>query len=264
MKKRITYLLFLLCFFVLYGGCMFQIPPYGAVAYQVIYPSGYARDCYTRDDLMPIEGTDYQMKQQEAAEHENSREYDLQILNGAGEVLFTYQGLGSRTMRGAAGSDRTVWICSEQWNSPHFNGYRSGDLTGGILLLADMESGEILFSQELEENELYLASVGTKCYFYYGGKEAGKKLFGLLETPRKNAELYYRDSADWSEKISVYEFNYVEWPDDIDNTASVEDYIRFYVNEQKIAVAFTTYEQTEKKTNKWEYIEKSKVEISLK
>lgn len=259
MKKKITSLLSLFCFLVLFGGCN----PYGAVAYRVIYPSGYVRDCYTRDVLTPIEGTDYQIRWEETAEHKDSGKYDLQVLDSAGELLFVYQGLGSRTMRGVSGSDGTVWICSEQWSSAHFNGYRSGDLAKSVLLLADMENGELLFSQELEENELYLTTVGTKCYFYYAGKEAEEKLFGLYEIPEENAEIYYRDSADWPEKVLAYEFGYVEWPDDIDSTASVEECIRFYINEQEIVVAFTTYEQTEKQTNRWEYIEKLQIAVPL-
>ncbi len=259
MRKKITSLLSLFCFFVLFGGCK----PYGEVVYQIIYPSGYARDCYTRDVLTPIEGTNYQIGWQETEGSKDSGKYDLQILDDMGEILFVYQGLGSRTMRGVAGPDGTVWLCSERWSSVHYNGYRSGDLKESVLLLVNMENGEILFSQELEENELYLTSVGTKCYFYYGGKEAEEKLFGLYKIPKKDAEIYYRDNANWSEKVFVYGFDYVEWPDDMDNEASVEERIRFYVNGREIVVAFTTYEQTEKQTNKWEYIEKLRVAIPL-
>lgn len=264
MKHRRVWvcLFFLSCFLALPCGCMFQ-NPYGLVAYQVIYPSGYARDCYTWDERMPIEGTDCQIGWQKAADYETSGNYDLQILDAAGEVVFAYSGLGSRTMRGEAASDGTVWICSEQWDSPHFNGYRSGDLTKSVLLLADMESGEILFSQELKENELYLTSVGTKCYFYHCGTEAEKKLFGLYETKGEHAEVYYRDKSDWSKKVSVYEFDYVEWPEDMEDETSVENRIRFYVQEQAVVIVLTTYEQTDEAANRWEYLEKISVAIPL-
>lgn len=257
-RRRKIFLLCLFCISVLLSGC--QYSPYGAIAYQIIYPSEYSRDCYTWDKLTPIEGTDWYL--QKIQNNKKTENYDLQILDKEGGLIFEYPDIGKDTIRGEATGEGTIWICSEQWNSPHFNGYRSGDLVESLLLLLDIENGDILFQQKLGKNELYLTSAGTKCYFYFCGKEEEEKFFGLHRIPAQNAEVYYRDINDWTKKVSVYTFDYVEWPDNIDDKESVENYIRFYLQDQIITIALTTYEAEPKGV--WQYIEKSSVEILLK
>ncbi len=250
-RRKGFFLLFLLCIPVLLSSC--QYPPYGAIAYQILYPSGYSRDCYTWDKLTPIEGTDWYLAENNG----------LEILDKEGGLIFEYPDISQGTVRGEATGEGTIWVCSEQWNSPHYNGYRSGNLVESILFLLDMETGDILFQQHLGSNELYLTSIGTKCYFYFCGKEEEEKFFGLYKVPAKNAEIYYRDINNWAKEGSVYKFDYVEWPDNIDDKLSVENYIRFYLQDRIITVALTLYGKAGPESEEWEYIEKSRVEIPL-
>ena len=64
----------------------------GNVAYEVIYPSGYARDCYTGEKTAPVEGTEYTLSPADG---------DLQVLDGAGRIGVS---CGERTReRGSSG-----------------------------------------------------------------------------------------------------------------------------------------------------------------
>ena len=81
--------------------------------------------------------------------------------------------------------------------------------------------------------------------------------------PAKNAVIYYRDINNWAKEGSVYKFDYVEWPDNIDDKLSVENYIRFYLQDRIITVALTLYGKAGPESEEWEYIEKSRVEIPL-
>lgn len=262
MKKSFGSLLGLLTLLILLSGCVLS-RPYGAVAYQFLYPSGYVRDCYTWDETAPIEGTPYQLRCSERVGF-SRRVEDLQVLDESGNLLYEYVGIGSGTMRGEAAENNSVWICSEQWSSAHYNGYRSGDLRSSTLLFVDMRNGEFLFSQVLGKNELYLTSKDTRCYFYDCGTEPEEAFFGLFRRPGQNAQIYYRDIEDWEEKRTVCEFDYVNWPEDMDDEKAVEKCIRFYIQEEQVTAAFTTYEQTEEETNTWEYLEKSSITIPLK
>ncbi len=64
------------------------------------------------------------------------------------------------------------------------------------LLLIDLSCGEILFQDKAGENEFYITSNGTRCYFYFPGKGESEKLFDLIKIPAKNAVIYYRDISD--------------------------------------------------------------------
>lgn len=127
------------------------------------------------------------------------------------------------------------------------------------MLLLDMETGDILFQAEVGENECYITSRETRCYFYKPGEPESKKLFGLLKTPAQSAELYYRDTGDWAEPHTVYTFDYVDEPNMDGN--GVEDRAKFYLSENQIRVAWTSYESVGNKN--WEYLEKKVYEIPL-
>ncbi len=114
----------------------------------------------------------------------------------------------------------------------------------------------------MKENELYLTSVGTKCYFYHCGQRSKKQLLGLYTIPAVKAEIYYRDTKNWGEKVSIYSFDYELQPDRLDEK-SVEDCIRFYLEQDKIKVSMTAYLQTEQNGKEQGCTEVSAVEILL-
>ena len=151
-------------------------------------------------------------------------------------------------------------VCTEQWTTPHQNGYIEGWLKESSLLLIDLSDGEILFQDKTGENEFYITSNGTRCYFYSPGKEESEKLFGLIKNPAENAVIYYREISDWTQKHTVYPFDYVEEPD-IDTSHGVETRIRFYISEEQVKVAWTSYESVG--NGNWEYLEKIVYEIPL-
>ncbi len=90
-RRKGFFLLFLLCIPVLLSSC--QYPPYGAIAYQILYPSGYSRDCYTWDKLTPIEGTDWYLAENNG----------LEILDKEGGLIFEYPDISQGTVRGNRG-----------------------------------------------------------------------------------------------------------------------------------------------------------------
>ncbi len=236
---------------------------WGGIVYRVEYPSGYGRDCSTWDDITPIEGSTLQLGYQKSDDYEKTRSYTLLLLDESGKTLYQYPNLGSTALRGVAGEEGSVWICSEQWSTPHFNGYRSGGLKGGTLLLAESGTGELLLQQTLERNELFLTAVGADCWFYAEGRPAEEKWFGLVKIPAENACIYTRNQAEWGQKTPVFQFGFVEWPEDLDIKGSVEETIRFEIEERQIQVVFTAYEQTDKQQNRWEHLEKRRVVIPL-
>ncbi len=115
--------------------------------------------------------------------------------------------MGSDIMRGLVQEEQRLWICAERWTSHHHKGYLEGRLKESDVFLIDLSDGEILFQDRAGEDEFYLTSNGTRCYFYAPGKEEQEKLFGLLKTPARNAEIYYRDTSDWGEEHTVYTFD---------------------------------------------------------
>mgnify|MGYP001031262001 CR=1 FL=1 len=232
----------------------------GRASYEIIYPSGLSRGPYDWNDIVPAEGVPYQLTSGKSENFDKTRTYDLRVLDENGEVLYEYPELGHSVVCGeAGGQENTVWVSCELWNTPHHHGYRDGCLEESTLLLLDMETGEILFQAEAGENECYLTSRQSRCYFYKPGEPERKKLFGLLKTPAQNAELYYRDTEDWSERHTVYTFDYVDKPDM--GGSGVEDRVKFYLSENQIRAAWTSYESVE--DGKWEYLEKRIYEISL-
>ena len=128
------------------------------------------------------------------------------------------------------------------------------------LLLIDLSCGEILFQDKVGENEFYITSNGTRCYFYLPGKEESGKLFGMIKIPAENAVIYYRDTSDWTQKHTVYTFDYVAEPD-IDTSDGVLTRIKFYISENQLKVAWTSYESVG--NGDWEYLEKKAYDISL-
>ena len=109
-----------------------------------------------------------------------------------------------------------------------------------------------------EEKEWYLYFNALHEVFFVLDRIDGKSKEML-----KYAEIYYRDINNWAKEGSVYKFDYVEWPDNIDDKLSVENYIRFYLQDRIITVALTLYGKAGPESEEWEYIEKSRVEIPL-
>ena len=235
-------------------------PTSGATEYEVIYPSGYSRDCYTYDTSSPIEGSSCCLQWEEADDYKKTYDYDMHILDENGSVLYIYPDVGGKTMRGSVQEDSKIWVCAEHWTAPHHNGYVEGWLKESDLLLIDLRDGEILFQDKAGENEFYITSNETRCYFYVPGKEESEKLFGLIKIPAVNAVIYYRDTSDWRQKHTVYTFDYVTEPD-IDTSNGVSTRIKFYISENQLKVTWTSYEPVGNKN--WEYLEKKAYEISL-
>lgn len=248
---------FLLLISVTLTGCN---PTAGATLYEVIYPSGSSRDCYMYDEKSPVEGSPCSLRWEKADDYEKSHDYDMQILEESGSVLYEYPGTGSKTMRGCLLEENKIQVCVERWTAPHYNGYVEGWLKESELLLIDLSDGEILFQDKVGENEFYITSNETRCYFYVPGKEASEKLFGLIKIPAENAVIYYRDISDWTQKHTIYTFDYVAEPD-IDTSNGVETRIKFYISEDRLKVAWTSYEPVD--NGDWEHLEKKAYEIPL-
>lgn len=232
----------------------------GGALLEVVYPSGYTRTAATWDDLTPVEGTGYQLRAEKAEDYDKTHVYDLLIVDEAGSLLYEFPGAGQTAMRGEAAESEAVWICSEWWEAAHYNGYLSGHLTRSMVLLVDMRDGTVLFQGETGKDELYLTSNETRCYFYEPGKEESEKLFGLVKIPSENAVIYYRDTVDWSERHIIYTFDYVLEPD-IDTSNGVETCVKFYISEDQLKVAWTSYESIGNEN--WDYLEKKAYEIPL-
>ena len=242
---------------LLLTGCN---PAAGATEYEVIYPSGYSRDSYAYDEKSPIEGSSCYLQWEKADDYEKTYDYDIHILDENDSVLYRYPDVGSKAMRGSIQEDGKTWACAEHWTAPHHNGYVEGWLKESDLLLIDLGDGEILFQDKAGENEFYITSNETRCYFYVPGKEESEKLFGLIKIPAENAAIYYRDTLDWTQKHAFYTFDYVTEPD-IDTSDGVETRIRFYISENQLQVAWTSYEPVDNED--WEYLEKKAYEISF-
>ncbi len=261
MKGKLIPRVFSLCcvtiFVLSLTGCN---PTAGATTYEVLYPSGYTRDCYTYDEKSPIEGSSCYLQWEKADDYEETYDYDMQILDENGSVLYEYLDMGSRTMRGILQETDRIWVCTEDWTAPHHNGYLEGWLKESNLLLIDLSDGEILFQEKTCENEFYITTSGTRCYFYSHGKEESERLFGWIKVPAENAMIYYRDTSDWTRKHTVYSFDYVVEPD-IDTSDGVETRIKFYISENQLKVAWTSYESVG--NGNWEYLEKKAYEIPL-
>ncbi len=261
MKVKIVRHVISLCcvaaFILLLTGCN---PTAGATEYEVIYPSGYSRDSYIYDEKSPIEGSSCYLQWKEAEDYKKTYDYDMYILDENGLVLYIYPDVGSKAMRGSVQEDGKAWVCAEHWTAPHHNGYVEGWLKESDLLLIDLSNGEILFQDKVGEDEFYITSDGTRCYFYVPGKEESEKLFGLIKVPAKNAVINYRDTSDWMQKHTVYTFDYVAEPD-IDTSNGVSTRIKFYLSENQLKVAWTSYEPVGNKN--WEYLEKKVYEVSL-
>ena len=250
---KMRYFFFCLILIVLLTGCT----TYGGAVLEVVYSSGYVRDPYVRTDTSPVEGTKYQLRSVKSSDYEKSHQFNLQILNETSEVLYEYPQIGSPTMRGEAGSEEdTIWVCSEFWNTPHYNGYINGGLEKSYLILLDMQNGSILFQQEVEANHLYLTTIGGYSYFYFPGKELQEGL--LQSSPAQNAEIYYVDVSEWTQRNTLYTFDYVFEPE-LENSSSAEIRARFILNDESLQVVWLSYELD---NSKWEYKEHRSYDIS--
>lgn len=234
-------------------------PAAGAAVYEVIYPSGYARDYLTGNEEIPVEGTSWQLRWEQEDDEKKTQDRSLQIVDEDGLVLYEYPAAKHNAARGSLQGDQRVWVCTELWTSPHRD-YLEGWLKESDLRLIDLSDGGIVFQGKAGENEFYLTSSGTRCYFYHPGKEAGEKLFGLIRVPAEQAELYYRDTADWSEKHTAYTFDYEKEPE-IDTGGGVETRLRFYISGDRIRVVWTSYESVG--NGNWEYLEKAAYEVPI-
>lgn len=259
MKVKIVHRVFSLCcvvvFVLLLTGCN---PTAGATEYEVIYPSGYTMNYCNLDKVVPVEGTSYYLKFEEIRVAENTYRFDLKIQDESGSALYECFDIGYMKLRGSLQKDDIIWVCEESWKAP--GAYFEGWLEESYLFLIDLSDGEILFQDKAGENEFYITSNETRCYFYKPGKEESERLFGLVKIPPKNAEIYYRDTSDWEEKHTIYTFDYVLEPD-IDTSNGVETRIKFYISEEQLKVAWTSYESIG--NGNWEYLEKKVYEIPL-
>ena len=242
---------------LLLTGCN---PAAGATEYEVIYPSGYSRDSYAYDEKSPIEGSSCYLQWEKADDYEKTYDYDIHILDENDSVLYRYTDVGSKAMRGSIQEDGKTWVCAEHWTAPHHNGYVEGWLKESDLLLIDLGDGEKLFQDKAGENEFYITTYETRCYFYLPGKEESEKLFGLIKIPAENAVIYYRDISDWTQKHMVYTFDYVAEPD-IDTSNGVKTRVKFYISENQLKVAWTSFEPVG--DEHWEYLEKKAYEIPI-
>lgn len=184
---------------LLLSGCN---PNSGAAFLEAVYPSGYVRTSATWDELTPVEGMDCRLRARKAADYDKTCRYDLQILDEAGDLLCEIPDAGRPTMRGEAAGGGAVWICSEWWDTVHYNGYLNGCLTKSVIMLVDIADETVLFQAGAGENELYLTSRGSLCYFYRAGKPG-----------RENASIYCRDIQDWEAEQTVYIFDYAAEPE---------------------------------------------------
>ena len=114
MKRKIVSHIFSLCctaiLVLLLTGCD---PTAGAISYEVIYPSGYSRDCYTYDEKSPIEGSSFYLQWEKADDYKKTYDYDMHILDENGSVLYSYPDVGSKAMRGSVQQDSKTWVCAE-------------------------------------------------------------------------------------------------------------------------------------------------------
>lgn len=241
---------------LLLTGC----EPVGGTVYEVIYPSGFTRSYNFWNEKTPIEGTSYYLQSMKAEDFEKTRSYDLQILDGEGIILYEYPGIGHEVLRGILQKDNVIWVCAEFWTTGRYIGYFEGWLKESNLLLIDLSDGKILFQDKVGENEFFITSNETRCYFYAPGKEEDERLLGLIKIPSKNAEIFYRDTSDWAEKHTIYSFDYVAEPN-IDTSNGVETRLKFYISEEQVKVAWTSYESIG--NGNWEYLEKKIYEIPL-
>ncbi len=259
-KKRVIDGLAVLFSLLLLSGCNPDSGPY----LEVVYPSGYARTSTTWDELVPMEGTDCQLRAEKAEDYDKTYAYDLQILDGGGVLLYEFPDLGRRTMRGESTENGAVWICSEWWDTIHHNGYLNGTLSKSIILLVDMEDGAVLFQTETGEDQLYLTSEGTRCYFYEPGQESQRHWFGLVETPAQYAQIYYRDIREEEAMHTVYTFDYVDEPE-IASYSDSQSRARFYLEGGVIRVVWESTDRVLNEDGKFESVFSKKLvyEISL-
>ena len=232
----------------------------GRADYEVVYPSGWSRDPYMWEDTVPVEGTGLLLQRVEAEDYEESRSRDLWLLDQEGNRIAVYSGLGADTLRGEKGEEGSAWLCSERWNNFRYNGYRDGCLVKGALLLVDCADGRVYFEAQTEKNEFYLTSVDGRCYFYTPGRDGRELLAGLVKIPEKKAQVYYRKIHDWEKKETVYTMEYAEFPGAGGRRV---DRVRFEIGENMLRIVLVDYEQTDRESNTWEYVEKSSVEIPL-
>ena len=235
---------------LLLPGCN---PDSGSAFLEVVYPSGYARTYTTYDEMTPVEGTDCQLRAQEAEDYDKTYNYDLQILDEAGNLLWEFPDIGRPTMRGEAAGDTAVWVCAEWWNTVHSNGYLNGHLSKSIVLLVDIADGEVLFQAETGKNELYLTSRGNLCYFYKMGK-----------ADRENAYVSCRDIRDWETEQVIYTFDYAVEPD----IATYKDSMlkaRFILDDDSIKVVWESTDRVLTSEGKYQSVfsEKAAYEIPV-
>lgn len=232
--------------------------------YDIIYPSEYSRDPYTKEADAPVQGSeDWQLRWLPAAGEEPAA---LQLLDAAGQQLWRApaEGLAAGrgtvlTLRAETGLGQTVWLAAENWAKSRYNGYLDGGLRGGWLYLLSAADGSVLFQAPIKPGELFLTACGTRCYFYYPGKTSRRR------ADIRPAQIYWRDFNSWLLPHPVCTFDYIGAPELL--TAEGEslpiDRLRFYVQENSLRLDFTCYEQTDASTDRWSFVVKDSVELPL-
>ena len=258
-RKTCLFLIFWVLTAILLAGCN---PDSGALI-EIIYPSGYTRTPYIPwDEVTPVEGTDYQLQAQKSANYNESHTYDLRLLNGDGSLLHEFPGIGQRAMRGEAAENGTIWICSEWWNAVHHNGYLDGQLTKSLILQVRPEDGAVLFQEETGQGELYLTSSGTRCYFYRAGEAEQSHWFGLVKTPVRSAQIYYRDAQNWEDPQTVYIFDYADQPD-IAAYSDSQLKARFYLAENQVRAAWESTDRVLTEAGKYQSVFSEKIAYEI-
>lgn len=92
---------------LLLSGCN---PDSGLALMEVSYPSGYVRTSTTWDELVPVEGAEYQLQALKAEDYDKTYHYNLQILDGTGDRLYEIPDVGQTAMRGGAGRGRNLGL----------------------------------------------------------------------------------------------------------------------------------------------------------
>lgn len=239
LRRKFFWLLLLVL--LIFSGCDNTQGP----GYEIVYQSGYTRNCYTRVEPIPIENSGYHLQN-------NKEERRIQILDGEA-VIYELDCADFYAMRGEAGNDGLIWISSERWGAPHYNGYIDHTLIQSRLVQINPSDGEILIQKEIGRDELFLTSKGSKCYFYDRGEEGEKNLFGVEKRKTRNAEIFYRDVSNWKEKVNVYDFSYIGKPVGADGI-EVKDKsskLIFHLKSESILISFIKKERSDDEVEQW-------------
>jgi len=233
-QLKIVFLILTVLLFL--TGCN---PDSGNLSYEIEYISGNMITGYTDfTKPTPIEGSELQLY----TEHISGKDYVMYLQDAGGELLYTFN--EARPLNRGQFVNGELWICAEGWTSVHQKQFLDTKLKEGTVYQIDIDSGEITLEENVGENEFFLTINDGRCYFYHRGKGSEEKLFGLVTTPSKNAEIYYRDITDWGQRHAVYTFDYAELPQEAaEDPRSAGRYImRFSIGEEGLKAILMNFD----------------------